>query len=223
MKKQVAENPVQKNRAGEFTPLVVISGLMIAIYLTSNVMAVKVMGFFDTAILDCGTITFPMAYMLGDVLTEIWGFKTARKVIFLTFFCNVVLVVFTMIGVLIPSPEYLADSAAAYNAVFGYVPRIVASSLVGFLSGELVNAWLMVKIKSATGEKLLWVRTVGSSAAAYVFDTVLFCVIAFAGTIKMKDLLIMMAALYAAKLIVEAVCGTPLAYGLIGYLKKRYS
>ena len=99
--------------------------------------------------------------------------------------------------------------------------RSVAGSLAAFLCGELTNAWLMVKIKERTKGRFLWLRTIGSSAVGYVFDTTIFCVIAFAGTIKMRDLLVMIGVQYLVKLAIEAACGTPVAYAIIGYLRKR--
>jgi uncharacterized integral membrane protein (TIGR00697 family) len=221
MNKQVPEHPVLKNRE-DVTPLVIIVALMVTCYLTANIMAVKLIGAFDVAFIDAGTIIFPVAYVLGDVLTEIWGFKVARKVIFLTFVCNVILVIFTLIGVWIPSPVYLAETADAYNTVFSYVPRIVAGSLIAFLAGELTNAWFMTKIKSLTNGRFLWMRTIGSSAIGYIFDTVIFCVVAFGGTVKLRDMFVMIGILYLVKVVMEAVIGTPIAYVVIGYLRKRH-
>jgi len=208
-----------------FTPLVVITALMVTCYLTANIMAVKLVGAFGAALIDAGTITFPLAYMLGDVLTEVWGFKTARKVIFLTFACNIVLVAATAIGVVLPSPDYLAGdggTAAAYDTVFTYVPRIVGASLAAFLAGELTNAWFMEKIRARTKGRFLWMRTIGSSVIGYIFDTGVFCVLAFAGTVTLRDLFLMLGAQYLIKIVIEAACGTPLAYALVGFLKKRY-
>ncbi len=220
MNKQVPENPVLKNR-DDFTPLVIIAGLMVTVYLTANIMAVKIIDIFGIAMFDAGTITFPLAYMLGDVLTEIWGFKVARKVIWLTFFCNIILVSSTALGVIFHSPDYMKETADAYAIVFTYVPRIVFASLLGFLGGELSNAFLMEKIKNFTKGKYLWIRTIGSSAIGYIFDTVLFVLIAFAGTVKFSDLLFMIFAQYAAKLLIEALCGTPLAYAAIAFIRSR--
>jgi len=221
MNNQVPENPAQKNREGGFTPLVAIAALMVTSYLTANIMAVKIVGVFDTALIDAGTITFPLAYMLGDVLTEIWGFRTARKVIFLTFLCNIILVAATGIGVLIPAPEYLRETADAYDTVFSYVPRIVGASLAAFLAGELANAYFMERIKIWTAGRFLWMRTIGSSVVGYVFDTGIFCVLAFAGVVRTRELLVMIGVQYLVKLVIEAVCGTPLAYAVIGVLRKR--
>ena len=221
--KKVSEHPFKKNRMSSHTMLMTISALFVTLYLVSNIMAVKVISIFGLFYFDAGTITFPFAYMLGDVLTELWGFKTARKVIWMTFFCNILMVVCTQIGVWLPSPDYLAETEAAYNHLFSYVPRIVIGSLVGFLLGELSNAWLMEKIKIKTKGKHLWVRTIGSSIIGYLFDTVPFVLIAFLGTVTTRDLLLMIGFQYAMKLGIEAFFGTPMAYAAIAFLKRKIS
>lgn len=217
--KKVSEHPFKKNRMSDQTALMVVSTLFVTLYLVSNIMAVKVISIFGLFYFDSGTITFPFAYMMGDVLTEIWGFREAKKVIWMTFICNILMVVCTQIGVWLPSPDYLAATAHAYNQIFDYVPRIVIGSLVGFLLGELSNAWLMEKIKERTRGKRLWVRTVGSSAVAYLFDSLPFVLIAFLGTVTPHDLLLMIATQYGVKLLIEAVFGTPMAYGVIHTLR----
>lgn len=217
---KVTENP-SKNRGGNDMPLVFISALFVTAYLVSNIMAVKVIGILDLLYFDAGTVVFPFAYMLGDVLTEIWGYRTAKKVILLTFMCNVIMVICTQVGVWLPAPDYLDGTARAYDTVFNYVPRIVIASLSGFLLGELSNAWLMEKIKIRLGEKRLWVRTIGSSLVAYMFDTVPFVLIAFAGTLPVRDILLMIALQYVMKMGIEAFFGTPLAYSLIALMRKK--
>ena len=111
-------------------------------------------------------------------------------------------------------------TAAAYNHIFSYVPRLVIASLVGFLLGEFSNAWLMVKIRKKTRGKYLWVRTIGSSAIAYVFDSLPFVLIAFLGVVTTKELLLMIAFQYCSKLVIEAVFGTPMAYAAIRTIRK---
>lgn len=217
---KVSENPF-KNRAYGELPLMVVSTLFVTLYLVSNVMAVKVISILGIPCFDAGTITFPFAYMLGDVLTEIWGYRTARKVIWMTFICNVIMVVCTQVGVWLPSVDYLDETAVAYNRIFTYVPRIVLGSLVGFLMGELSNAWLMDRIKSKTKGRFLWVRTVGSSVVGYLFDTLPFVLIAFAGVLTTKDILQMIAVQYFMKLTIEVLFGTPMAYAVIVYLKRK--
>lgn len=203
------------------SPYVVVTVLFVMCYVVSNLMAVKVISFFGLFYFDAGTITFPLAYMLGDVLTEMWGYRTARRTIILAFLCNIFVVICTQIGVWLPSPDYLDPTAEAYNTVFSYVPRIVIASLTGFLLGELSNAWLMDKIKSKTKGRRLWVRTIGSSIVGYVFDTVPFVLIAFLGVLTTRDLILMMISQYVMKLAIEALFGTPLAYAAVAYLRKR--
>ena len=108
----------------------------------------------------------------------------------------------------------------SFLSIFSYVPRIVIASLVGFLLGELSNAWLMDRIKRITGSRLLWLRTIGSSVIAYLLDTVPFVVIAFAGTITLRDMMLMIAMQYVMKVGIETVIGTPLAYAVIGRLNR---
>lgn len=217
---KVSENPF-KNRKINGTPLMVVTALFVTLYLVSNIMAVKVIGIAGLFYFDAGTITFPFAYMLGDVLTEIWGYRTSKKVIWLTFLCNIILVVCTQIGVWLPSLEYLDNTAEAYNTVFTYVPRIVIGSLAGFLCGELSNAWFMERIKIKTRGRWLWLRTIGSSAIGYVFDTLPFVLIAFFGVVTTHDLLLMMAFQYCSKLLIEAAFGTPMAYAAIHFIRRH--
>ena len=216
---KVSENPF-KNRIDRHTALLIVTALFVTSYLVSNVMAVKVISLFGFFYFDAGTITFPFAYMLGDVLTEIWGYRTARKVIWMTFFCNILMVVCTQIGVWLPSPDYLAETANAYDHIFTYVPRIVVASLTGFLLGELSNAWLMEKIKEKTKGKRLWVRTIGSSAVAYIFDSLPFVLIAFVGVVSVHDLIMMIVFQYTIKLFIEACFGTPLAYAAVRAIRR---
>ena len=217
---KVSENPF-KNRTDGDMSLMVVSSLFVTLYLVSNVMAVKIIGLFDIFCFDAGTITFPFAYMLGDVLTEIWGYRTARKVIWMTFLCNVIMVVCTQLGVWMPSPDYLDEIAGAYDTIFTYVPRIVLGSLVGFLLGELSNAWFMQRIKEKTKGRFLWMRTIGSSVIGYLLDTLPFVLIAFAGVLSTKDILLMIALQYVMKLSIEVLFGTPMAYAVIVFLKKK--
>ena len=218
---KVSENPFKNRTDDRISSFVIVTVLFVMSYVISNLMAVKVIGFFGLFYFDAGTITFPLAYMLGDVITEIWGYRTARKIIFLAFLCNILVVVCTQIGVWLPSPDYLDEAAQAYDMVFSYVPRIVLGSLTGFLLGELSNAWLMDKIKGKTNGKHLWVRTIGSSIVAYVFDTIPFVLIAFLVVLTTRDILLMIVSQYVMKLAIEALCGTPLAYAVVSYLRKR--
>lgn len=219
---KVTENP-SKNRLGSFSPLTVISSLLVMLYLTANLMAVKVITICGLSVFDAGTITFPFAYMLSDVLAEVWGYKSARKVIITTFFCNVALIIFTSIGIILPCPDYMESMQRSYTEVFSYVPRITVASLIAFLSGQLVNAKVLVKMKERQKDgRLLFLRTIFSSICGYVFDTLIFTVIAFYGTVSLEDLLSMIVLQYIAKTLIEALIGTPCAYLIIGYLRRNY-
>jgi len=202
--------------------LAVISSLLITLYLTANTMATKIISFQDITLFDAGTITFPFTFMLGDILTELFGYKTAKKVIFLAFFCNILMVSLTWIGTILPSPPELQVSSDAYNTIFGYTPRIVIASLIAFLLGELVNSWSMEKIKTITHGKYLWVRSIGSSMAGYMFDTVLFTIVAFIGTVSLIDIFSMIVYQYIAKLLIESIFATPLTYLAVRWIRKRY-
>ena len=222
MNKKVPENPVQ-NRIGSFQPLTVVTAILVTLYLTANLMAVKIISIGPLALFDAGTITFPFAYMLGDVLAEIWGYRTSRNVIILTFISNLMLVIFTSIGVVLPYPEYMESVQSAYSTIYTYVPRIVAASLLAFLLGELLNAKVLVAMRDRSKDgRRLWMRTIGSSAVGYIADSAVFVIIAFADTAPTRDLLSMIGAQYIAKLLLEALFGTPLAYAAIGYLRRKY-
>ena len=201
MIKQVPENPA-KNRNNNSIWLVVVAALTVTCYITANIMAVKMVEIGGKAWFDAGTITFPIAYMLGDVLTEIWGFKTARKIILLTFVCNFILVVCTYIGVFLPSPEYMSEVTQAYSVIFTY-------------------AWVMSAVKKMTKGKYLFVRTITSSAVGYIFDTGVFVLIAYIGTAITEDIVSMIVVQYIAKLAIEAIFSTPLAYGAVAFLKRK--
>ena len=146
---KVSENPF-KNRISSQSIFMACSMMFVTLYLVSNIMAVKVISIFGLFYFDAGTITFPFAYMLGDLLTELWGYRCARKVIWMTLLCNIVMVACTQTGVWLPSPDYLDETAHAYNHIYNYVPRIVLGSLVGFIFGELSNACFLEKIREKT-------------------------------------------------------------------------
>ena len=219
---KVPENP-SKNRTGDFSPLVVVSSLIAVLYITSNVLAVKIITVSGISLFDAGTITFPLAYMLSDVLSEVWGYKTARKVIFLSFSMNILFMIFTTLGIFLPYPGYMQETQDAFSTIFSYVPRIVISSLIAFLSGGLMNAKVLVKMrdKSRNG-RFLWLRTISSSLVGYLFDTVLFVLLAFWGTVPTGDIISMIVVQYFAKAAIEALLGTPLAYITIGYIRENY-
>lgn len=212
-----------KNKTSEnqFSPLLIITAIMVTSYITSNVLAVKLITVLNLTFFDAGIIIFPITYVIGNILTEIWGFNIAKKTILLTFTCNILFVLLTVIATFMPYPEYIEYTAISFKNIFTIVPRILFASLVAFLTGEITNSWFMDKIKQITKSKKLWLRSILSSAVGYLLDTILFVLIAFSGISPTKDLLTMIFAQYVIKMILEILAGTPIVYGVVFILEKK--
>lgn len=226
MKKQVLDNPMQnqekKNNINKATIyFVIVVGLLITCYITSNVMSVKILNIFNIPFLDNGTLIFPITYLLGDVLTEVWGFKTARRVIIITLICNVFFIAFTSLGIVLPTSSDQQVISDAYKTVFLQTPRILFASLIAFIVGEFSNSFVLEKIKQKTKGKHLWIRTIGSSVVGHFLDTAIFLLIAFIGIVNFNELLLMILIQYVIKLGIEALCATPFAYLLVSKIKKN--
>jgi len=195
----------------------VVMALFVTVLLLSNTVAVKIthLGpfYFDGA-----TILFPLAYIFGDVLTEVYGYKRSRIVVW-TGFAACVFMSFTywLIGVLPAAEDWTGQSA--YMAILGQTPRIVIASLIAYFCGEFVNAYILAKMKIATNGRYLWTRTIGSTLAGQGVDTVIFVTIAFAGTIPNQLLWYMMLSNYVFKTAFE-ILATPVTYAAVGFLKK---
>ncbi len=202
--------------------LVVIAAVMVTGYLTANVMATQIIRIGDLSIFDAGTIIFPITYMLGEVVTEVWGFRTARRLILLTFCCQMLFTLFAWIGTLVPVPAGTADMQEAYCRIFGFVPRIMGASVCAFLVGETTNAWVMSRLKERVGGPM-WTRTISSSIAGYVLDTTIFVCMAFAGVVSFTQVMTMIVFQVLAKVLMEICCSTPLAYATVAWIQKHLS
>jgi queuosine precursor transporter len=196
----------------------VIVGVFVGLLLISNIGAVKLIE-FGPLITDGGVFLFPLVYIVGDVLSEVYGFKAARKAIFLGFAMSALAAVTFWVVQMSPPAEGWGNQEA-FEAVLGFVPRIVLASIAGYLVGQLLNAWVLVKIKERTREKALWLRLIGSTAVGELADTIVFCTIAFYGVITGTDFLIYVAAGYIYKTLVEVVL-LPVSYAVIGAVKRR--
>jgi uncharacterized integral membrane protein (TIGR00697 family) len=197
---------------------VTCAALFVTCLLTANTIAAKLIVVAGVT-LTAGIVIFPLSYVLGDVLTEVWGYAAARRVIWLGFACNVVMVVAIWIGGALPGAPFGA-SPAAYDEVLGHTPRILAASFVAYLCGELANAFVLAKLKIATRGRLLWVRTIGSTVIGQALDSVVFVTLAFAGSLPGGALAGIIAGQWIAKVLYEAA-GTPLVYAVVGWLKAR--
>ncbi|MDR2508832.1 MAG: queuosine precursor transporter [Candidatus Ancillula sp.] len=215
-------------RATRYFP--VIAGLFCGFLVLSNILAVKpiTVGSYNDLlnlsalqiwplVLDGGALLFPLTYIIDDVLSEIYGFKTARKVIFTGFALEICAVLMIWLVGLMPSTSDWGNEEA-FNSVLGFVPRIVFASLCAYLVGELLNSFVLVKIKQKWGERRLWVRLIGSTLVGEAADTSIFCTIAFFGVITTSEFLNYIIVGYIFKCLVEVLL-LPVTYRVIRFLK----
>jgi len=206
------------NRSYRYLDVITVS--FVVVLLLSNIVAVKPVRILDFLRLDLnsGTLLFPISYIFGDVLVEVYGYARSRRVIWMGFGFNLLAaLLFWVIVMLPPSPEWQMQEAFAM--ILGQTPRIVAGSLIAFWCGEFVNSYLMAKMKIWTGGRYLWTRTIGSTMLGQAVDTVLFQTIAFAGVWDTGLLLRVIVWNYTAKVLYETLA-TPLTYAVVGFLKK---
>lgn len=204
----------------EYTGLfVVMAMLFVTCLLVSNLIAGKLWAVWGDITLPAAVILFPVTYILADVFTEVYGFSKARLVIWIGFACSFLAVFAYVITIILPYPGYWLDQGA-YGVVLGVVPRVLAASFMGYLVGELSNAIILSKLKVYTKGKHLWMRTIGSTIVGEGLDSVIFIMIAFAGTIPNSQLFGMMLYQYLFKLFFEVIL-TPLTYWVIGTLKSK--
>lgn len=189
-----------------------ISAIFVGILLISNVVAVKPIAFgaLDFGefalplIFDGGVFLFPLAYILGDVLAEVYGLKASRRAIF-TAFGLAALASVTILVVQISPPAAGWENDEAFAAVLGFVPRIVIASLIAFLAGQLLNAWVLDRMRRRTSGRFLRTRLIGSTLVGQFVDTLLFCTIAFAGIITGLDFVMYVVLGYIVKVLAEIV------------------
>ncbi len=195
---------------------ILITALFVTCLITANIIAVKL---FNLAglVLPAGVIIFPLTYILGDVLTEVYGYRQARPVIWLGFACNLVVVAAVWIGGLLPAASYWTYQAA-YEAVLGYTPRLLLASLVAYLVGEFANAFVLAKLKIATQGRWLWLRTIGSTLVGQGLDSAIFMTLAFAGPIPAGGLVGAIITQWLFKSAYEALA-TPVVYAVVNFLK----
>lgn len=194
-----------------------LTALSASVLVISNIVAVKLWDFCGIAV-DGGIAIFPLSYIIGDVVMELYGKKIGDHVVFVGFLINILAVlVFLLVGAL---PEYPGwGGQESYNAILGFMPRIVIGSLAGYITSGLVNNFVFTKIKKRTGEKYLFVRSLGSSLIARVFDILLFDTIAFLGVLSFSEFCSQVAFAYGAGIVLEILL-TPLTYLVVKVLKK---
>ena len=197
---------------------VVIVALFITSLITANIMAVKLI---DIAgyIMPAGIVIFPISYIVGDVLTEVYGFRQARQVIWLGFVCNLIVVIGIVMGQWLPGAAFW-DAQAAYERILGYTPRLLLASFTAYLFGEFANSLVLSRMKVATKGRWLWTRTIGSTVIGQGLDSVIFILIAFWGTSPTNVLISAIITQWMFKTAYEALA-TPLTYAVVNHIKQQ--
>ncbi|MDQ8757491.1 queuosine precursor transporter [Sphingosinicella sp. LHD-64] len=203
-----------------------VMAAFVTILLLSNVLGAGKVAVIDlpgvgTWPFGAGILFFPVSYVIGDVLTEVYGFARARRCIWVGFGALLFMAFMSFVVVALPpSPEW--DGQAAYEQVFGQVPRIVLASMIAFWAGELVNSYVLAKMKLWTKGRHLWTRTIGSTVAGQGVDSLIFYPLAFWGAAGWTDALVIKVLLtqWALKVGWEVLL-TPFTYAVVGWLKRR--
>jgi uncharacterized integral membrane protein (TIGR00697 family) len=215
----MSQVPLPEESRQNFSAWFIISvTVFVTCLITANITAVKLVSIFGL-ILPAAIIIFPISYIFGDILTEVYGYRQTRWVIWLGFFCNLIAVVAIWLGQLLP-PASFWNGQGAYERILGYTPRLLLASFLAYLVGEFANAFVMAKMKIATRGRWLWTRTIGSTLVGEGLDSLVFMTIAFVGEIPATGLLSAIVTQWLAKSVYEAAV-TPLTYGLVKFLKKR--
>ncbi len=196
--------------------LVIIIAVFITCLITANIIAVKIIS-LGPFTLPAAIFVFPISYIFGDVLTEVYGYRVARRVIWLGFICNLVFVFFAWIGQILP-PASFWEGQEAYKSILGYTPRLLAASFCGYLAGEFANSFVLARMKIMTRGRWLWSRTIGSTIIGEGLDTAIFITLAFIGTGATVPTMILNH--WLGKVLIEAVF-TPATYAIVNSLKKR--
>jgi len=193
---------------------VVVAGFFVTALVVSNIIAVKLVE-MSGRVFPAGLVIFPLSYLLGDVLTEVYGIRSARRVIWLGFACNLLALGAIQAAIHLPAldPEFQVQ----FEAVLGTTWRIFVASLAAYIVGELANAYVLAYMKGATRGRWLWTRTIGSTIVGEGLDSLIFVTIAFAGT--GAGLANPIATTWLIKVGWETLA-TPITYWIVGYLKR---
>ncbi|MFN3690248.1 MAG: queuosine precursor transporter [Fimbriimonadales bacterium] len=197
---------------------VMVVALFLTSLLLSNIIAAKVIS-IGGLVMSSAIVIFPVSYIIGDVLTEVYGYRRARLVIWLGFACNLLVVLIISVAIALPSAPFY-EHQEAFETVLGVAPRLMVASLTAYLVGEFTNAYVLAKLKIATNGRWLWTRTISSTLIAQLLDTAIFTTVAFAGVYPAAELVRISLIEWGAKTLYEALA-TPLTYLVVGFLKAR--
>ena len=206
-----------QNHKNITTQFVIVVAIFITCLISSNIVAVKIADIFGRFV-PAAIIIFPISYIIGDILTEVYGYDRAKQVIWLGFFCNALAVLAFWIGGLIPAAPFW-ENQDSYEVILGSTPRLLLASFVAYLIGELSNSFTLARLKVWTNGKRLWVRTIGSTVIGQGLDSAVFITIAFVGILSNADLLELIITQWVIKVIYEVVA-TPATYMVVKKLKE---
>ncbi|MCX7787312.1 MAG: queuosine precursor transporter [Spirochaetes bacterium] len=197
-----------------------ISSLFVTTLIVSNIVAVKMVNFWGFYV-PAAMVLFPLAYIFGDILTEVYGFARARQVIWLGFLCNLLAVLTIFISGMLPAaPFWPAENQKAWEAILGFSPRLLVASFIAYLCGEFLNSFVLAKLKVRTKGRFLWLRTIGSTFVGGGVDSIVFITVAFYGIIPLKGIQEAILAQWFLKVAYEILI-TPLTYKIVRFLKQR--
>jgi queuosine precursor transporter len=216
----MGKNKPIANHIKNFLYFDIIMALFVAVLIISNIASTKIVSVWKFTF-DAGTMLFPLSYIFGDVLTEVYGYRRSRRVIWTGFFCTALMSVYLIIVQAMPAAIGW-DNQDAYVKILGLAPRIVIASLIAYFAGEFSNSIILAKLKVFTKGKYLWIRTIGSTIIGEGLDTMLFCMIAFYGVLPAELLFLVIVSNYVFKCGVE-ILFTPVTYAVVNFLKKAES
>ena len=206
-----------QNHKNITTQFVIVVAIFITCLISSNIVAVKIADIFGRFV-PAAIIIFPISYIIGDILTEVYGYDRAKQVIWLGFFCNALAVLAFWIGGLMPAAPFW-ENQDSYEVILGSTPRLLLASFVAYLIGELSNSFTLARLKVWTDGKRLWVRTIGSTVIGQGLDSAVFITIAFVGILSNADLLELIITQWVIKVMYEVVA-TPATYMVEKKLKE---
>ncbi len=217
---------VSSERPRNYRWLSLVTAIFVTILIISNIIAVKIVQIFDL-ILPAAVVLFPVAYIFGDVLTEVYGYRQARRVIWTGFFCNLIAVIAIWLGGVLPPASFwtagvfktATDAQNAYQAILGFTPRLLAASFAAYLVGEFLNSFVLAKIKVRTQGRYLWIRTISSTIIGQGADSAIFLTLAFLGVLPTAGLISAILSQWLFKVTYE-VLATPLTYLVVNALKR---
>jgi len=214
-----AAPPAHPHRSYRYYDLVMAA--FVTVLLSANLIGAAKVARVGGFTFGAGVLFFPISYIFGDVLTEVYGYARARKVVWAGF-SALAFASFMSWAILAFPPAPGWPHQSAYETVFGATPRIVLASLVAYFCGELCNSYVLAKMKLVTAGHLLWTRTIGSTIAGEAVDSVIFYPLAFLGVWPTPLVLKVMVSNYILKVGWEAVM-TPFTYRIVNFLKRAES